>query len=304
MPADWTCALELRPDRSIAAGSERALVDALRRGADLRIYTEFIFEEHIVPGGDGDTSHDGLIREVIDFRQTYLVDDRHAAAVTTLRQPVHPPFGFNGTQPRTSFFLYNMTGHQGCANVILDGSAPTAQPGGRREMPTPAAMPKMGPETIFDEGTLGQSRNFIYDFDVYRFFVRDEWREVLSHNENGRVISGSFDALKKAQIEAREFKVAMRGLCTGMSGDTGLQHEVFAHIGSGFLHEKPGLYNAITHPLVRIAPAIPLQYRSGSWDAAWVYLATDGRAVVRRLDPYTRAWSDTPTRLACRWFVR
>lgn len=304
MDVGWSCALELRPDRSVAAGSERQLAGAVSRGADLRIYTEFIFEEHIVPGGDGDASHNGLIREVIDFRETCLIDRSHVAAVTTMRQPIHPPFGFNGPQPRTAFFLYNMTGHQGCANVILDTTPPTAAPGGRRVVPTPAEMPKMRPETVFDEGTSAPSRNFIYDFEVYRFFVRDEWEEVLSHDERGGVVSGSFAALREAQIAGREFKVGVRGLCAGMSGDTALDHEVFSLIGSGFLHEKPGLYNAVTHPLVRIAPGVPLQYGSGNWDVAWVYLATDGRAVVRRLDPYTRAWSDTPTRLACRWFVR
>ena len=77
MVVEWSCALELRPDRSIAAGSERQLAEAVSRGADLRIYTEFFFEEHIVPGGDGDASHNGLIREVLDFRETWLIDRRH-----------------------------------------------------------------------------------------------------------------------------------------------------------------------------------------------------------------------------------
>ena len=92
----WTCELELASDRSIRAGSPAALAAAIGRGADLRIYTEFIFEEHIRPGGDGDPQHDGLIREVIDFRETMLVGDTRVAGVTTLRQPLEPPFGFNG----------------------------------------------------------------------------------------------------------------------------------------------------------------------------------------------------------------
>lgn len=304
MADGWTCALELRPDLSIAAGSGRRLAEAIGRGADLRVYTEFIFEEHIVPGGDGDASHEGLIREVIDFRQTYLVGGTHAAGVTTMRQPMHPPFGFNGTGPRTSFFLYNMTGHQGCANVMLDGMTPLRSPSTRREVPTPAEMPKMRPEVVFDEGTLAPSRNFIYDFELYRFFVRDEWEEVLSHDERGRVMSGSFAALAAAQVSGREFKVAVRGLCDGMAGGSGPDHEVFSLVGSSFLHEKPGLYNTATHPLVRIAPAVPLQYGSGNWDVAWVYLATDGRAVVRKLEPYSRTWTDTASHFACRWFVR
>ena len=50
----WSIALELAPDRSVRAGSKAALAAAIGRGADLRVYTEFVFEEHIVPGGNGD----------------------------------------------------------------------------------------------------------------------------------------------------------------------------------------------------------------------------------------------------------
>src|SRR5207237_4081806 len=57
MVEGWTSVLELRPDRSIAGGSREGLAAAIGRGADLRIYTEFMFEEHIKPGGDGDHSH-------------------------------------------------------------------------------------------------------------------------------------------------------------------------------------------------------------------------------------------------------
>jgi hypothetical protein len=67
---------------------------------------------------------------------------------------------------------------------------------------------------------------------------------------------------------------------------------------------RAGLYVTLTHPLVRVAGAIPLHYRSGNWDVAWVFLRTDGQAQVRRIDPYTRVWNDRPTRLACRWFAR
>ena len=54
------------------------------------------------------------------------------------------------------------------------------------------------------------------------------------------------------------------------------------------------LSGALTHPIVRVAPAIPLRYRSRGWDLVWVHLRTDGAATVRRLDPLTQAWADTP----------
>ena len=313
--AAWTCALQLRPDRSVAAGSFAALCDAIRRGADLRVYTEFVFEEHIVPGGDGVPEHNGLVREVIDFRETLLVDDRHAAGITTLRQPLHPPLGFNGRDPKMSYFLYNMDGQQACANLLLDAarligqpdsvSGPgrgQAQPGQQADVPAPADMPKMSPQSLFDQGTTGPSRNFIYEMEVYRFFVRADWEEVLAYDSAGCVTAGSFKALEAAQIAGREIRVGVRDLCADLGA--GPPHEVFSHVGSGFVHAKARLYNALTHPLVRVAPAVPLLYASRNWDVAWVYLRTDGYACLRVLNPCTREFTDRDARFACRWFAR
>ena len=42
----WICALELDQGRQIIAGSEKALSDAVRRGADLRVGTTFRYNEH------------------------------------------------------------------------------------------------------------------------------------------------------------------------------------------------------------------------------------------------------------------
>jgi hypothetical protein len=190
--SDWQLALELTSERAVARGSEAALVTALERAADLRVYTEFVFEEHIVPGGDGDASHDGLIREVIDFRETLVVDHALAAGITTLRQPLEPPFGFNGSAAKMSYFLYQADGRQACANLILDDSvaAGLVAPGVRSDLPSPAQMPKMSPEILYDQGTTGPSRNFVYDMEVYRFFVRDEWEELLAADRDGTPLRG------------------------------------------------------------------------------------------------------------------
>jgi hypothetical protein len=42
--------LSLNSKREVIAGSEKALINAINRGADLRIYTEFNYEEHIETG--------------------------------------------------------------------------------------------------------------------------------------------------------------------------------------------------------------------------------------------------------------
>ncbi|HEX6868930.1 MAG TPA: hypothetical protein VF119_09000, partial [Candidatus Limnocylindrales bacterium] len=253
----WTLALELAPDRSVRTGSKAELAAAIGRGADLRVYTEFLFEEHIVPGGNGDPSQDGLIREVIDFRETILVGDGHVGAITTQRQPLEPPFGFNGTQPRMSFFMYTSDGDQALAGLVFGGVEGAPAPGGRMVEAPPADMPKMGPQEFFDLGTSGPSRNFVYDMETYRYFVRDDWEEIFAHDADGRVTAGSFDALEAAQVAGREIKVGIRELAADLStgAATGpAVHTVFTPIGSGFLHTGPRLYAALTHPLVRVAP--------------------------------------------------
>jgi hypothetical protein len=304
----WSLALEIGPDRSVVSGSKTALAEAIGRGADLRVYTEFLFEEHIVPGGTGEASLQGPIREVIDFRETILVDGRHVGGITTQRQPLEPPFGFNGTQPRMSFFMYTSDGDQALAGLVFDGVPDAPPPGTRTVEPPPSDMPKMGEQEHFDLGTSGPSRNFVYDMEVYRYFVRDDWEPVLAHDADGTVVAGSFDALEAAQIAGREIRVGIRDLNADVgradSAQGPLPHEVFTPVGSGFLHTGPRIYAALTHPLVRVAPTDPLRYASGAWDVAWVFLRTDGAAVVRRVDPYTRAWQDRPARFGCRWFAR
>lgn len=301
----WKCALELRPDRSIAAGSAASLCDAIRRGADLRVYTEWLYEEHIAPDiANPDPRYNGVLQEIIDMRETMLVDDRYAAGITTLRQPLQPIAGFNPAVPnRMSYFMYGMDGQQFCATVMLDDTKSTAAPGSFRVVPRPKAMPKMSETEENDIGTLAPSRNFIYDFEVYRYFVRDDWTPILSHDESGRVTSGSWDAFHQAHREGREFKVGIAGLCSELPGAS-LRHEVFTLLGSGWVHTAMKTHEVSTHPLVRVVPAIPMKYRSRGWDVAWVIVRTDGKVKIRSLDPYTRTFRDRETRLACRWFVR
>ena len=259
----WTCELELASDRSIRAGSPAALAAAIGRGADLRIYTEFIFEEHIRPGGDGDPQHDGLIREVIDFRETMLVGDTRVAGVTTLRQPLEPPFGFNGTQPRMSYFLYQSDGLQACANLVLDDAPSTGEPGTRRDAPTPDDMPKMSPEVLYDQGTTGPSRNFVYDMETYRYFVRDDWEELLAADADGRPVRGSVDAIEAAQVAGRELKVGIRDLNADLGegpeprGVLAARVRVLPHADAGVrrAHASPGADRArgsARVPLVRV----------------------------------------------------
>ena len=71
-------------------GDAATLAQAIRRGADLRIGTAFRHTEHI----DTASQDSEVIREHMDFRVTYLLDDHWVAGIETLRMPVALPDGF------------------------------------------------------------------------------------------------------------------------------------------------------------------------------------------------------------------
>ena len=157
---NWICALELDQDRQIIAGSEKALSDAVRRGADLRVGTTFRHNEHI----DTDSTNTELVREMMDFRIVYLLKDYWVAGVQNLRMPVSLRKGF-GPRESMSFFLYNQDGHQAIARPYLDGRVSTGSIG---LSPTGDhwGMPKYHELDRWDVDTNAPSSNFIYAFDV------------------------------------------------------------------------------------------------------------------------------------------
>jgi hypothetical protein len=290
--------LTLNGDRSIRGGSFAALADAIRRGADLRIATEFRHNEHI------DTASDNpeLVREVAEFRVTYLLEDRWSAGIMTLRQPVDLPDGF-GPRPSMSFFLYNQDGQQAIARPYLDGQpAPGAR--GPSALDDHADMPRYHQHDSWDAGTNAPSSNFVYDFDHYQFWVNDRWRELLSHAADGTPLAGSLDELAEAFTRGRPIKLGIRGLCADLAeNDEQIEHEVFIHAGSCYFYTERRLFMTGTHPLARVRPAIPLRYSSGGWDFGWLMARTDGHVARWLCDPYTLAFHKSAGRYAMRWLV-
>jgi len=292
--SDWQCILALNSAHETVAGNPTALCDAIRRGADLRIGTDFIHNQHIEPGAE----QADRILEVSEFRVTYLLDDRWTAGIMSLRQPIEPPEQF-GPRPSMSFFLYNQDGNQAVARPFLDGPPASGAPG-----PSPVEahddMPKYHQFDAWDGETNSPSQNFIYDFESYRFFARDRWREVLAHDADGNIISGSFQALSDAFSAGCEVKVAIRNLCWEMGG---MPHEVFVQTCSGFLYPERGYFCAETQPIVRVAPDIPLRYRSRGWDFGWLIARTDGHLAMLICDPYTLRFSRSGGKATMRWFA-
>lgn len=295
----WQSALELSSDRNIIAGSEADLADAIRQGADLRIYTEFIYNEHI----DIESDNDELVREVSEFGVTYLLNDSWSAGIMSLRQPIVPPLSF-GPRPSMSFFIYNQNGQQAIGRPYLDGVPAEGVPG-LSPVPSSHGMKKYLSQEGFDQDTNAPSSNFIYDFEVYRFYVNNSWREVLSHDESGEVIFGSIEELADAFSLGSEIKIGVHGLCGDMGGDGQiLDHEVFVQAGPGYYNTRQKLFTTGSHPVVRVCPATPLVYSTQNWDFGWIMARTDGQIQFRRCDPFSLKFEDRNSRHAIRWFVR
>jgi hypothetical protein len=296
----WQTALTLNSSREVTAGSSQTLTAAIARGADLRIYTEFLHNEHIDPAS---TSNE-RIREVAEFGVTMLIEKEWAAGIMSLRQPIELPVGF-GPRPSMSFFLYNQDGTQAIARPFLDGPPVEPNPGPAAVV-QPVNMPKYHQSDSWDLQTNAPSHNFVYDFDVFRFCVCDTWTEVLHHASNGTVLSGSLSSLVDAFSSGCSIKLGISGICSGLCDCSvpALTHEVFVQGGSAYYYTEQQLFMIGSHPIVRVAPGIPLRYSSRNWDFGWLMVRSDGRVVYRRCDPLTLKFTDHVMQLEVRWFVR
>jgi hypothetical protein len=282
----------------VTEGSPAALADAIRRGADLRIYTRFRFNEHI----DTRSTNAEWIQEVADFRVTYLLDDYWVAGIINLRQPIELPHGF-GPRPSMSFFLYNQNGDQAIARPYLDGGPVTGDLG-PAELDDHTDMPKYHQLDAWDTGTNAPSSNFVYEFEIYKFLVCDNWTEVYANDEHGRTVSGSVDTLAEEFARGREIKVAIRGLCSDLMASSGPSDEVFVQCGSCYHFTQSQQFMSASQPVVRVKPAIPLQYKSKEWDFGWLMPRSDGHVARWLLNPYTLKFERSASRHAIRWLVR
>ena len=295
----WRCVLTLDQRRQRKTGDPSELRAAIGRGADLRIYSEFFHNEHI----DTKSTSTELIQESMDMRCTYLIEQRWVASQLTLRQPVELPVGF-GPRASLSLFMYNEDGRQAIARPYLEGP-PKRGPLGPAPLSDHLEMPKYHEYDAWDAETNAPSSNFVYDFNQLKYFVRDDWTEVLAHDREGIVQRGSMSELAASFRRGAEFKVGLSEICDDLSQDRpSLSHEVFVQCGSVYLYTEQPLFIAATHPIVRVAPAIPLQYASENWDYGWIVVRTDGHTAMLRYNPYTLQPSRQERKLAVRWFAR
>ena len=202
-----------------------------------------------------------------------------------------------------SFFLYNQNGQQAIARPFLDGKTRVRK---RGSGPDDDGYPKYHLQEEWDSGTNAPSSNFIYDFEGYRFFVRDEWREVFAHNGDGEENGGSLDNLTEAFREGAEVKVAIRGICGDTGGTSGpvMDHELVVQCGPCYYNTERRIFTAGSQPVVRVRPAVPLLYKSGMWDFGWLMPRSDGFVARWLCDPYSLEFAKSEGRYPIRWFVR
>lgn len=289
--------LEFDMHRNLVSGSQKDLRDAIRGGADLRIYTEFRHNEHI----DLTSDNAEMIREVSDFPATYLIEDRWAAGIMTLRQPVTLPDRF-GERASMSFFMYNEDGQQALARPFLDGqgvNVPDLEnwPG--------CDKTKWHDISLIDQTSRAPSQNFIYDFYSYKYFVQEGWEEVYAHDCEGNAILGSPKALEEASCMGWEIKVGIKGICNGLWGEEEqLEHELFIKTGPHYYYSESNFMVVETRPFVRVKPAIPMEYGHENWDFGWAIVRSDGHVAGLFYNPYTLEQKRTFGHHGMRWFVR
>ena len=298
--SEWKCVLELDSKRKIISGNKKTFVEIIRNAGDLRIYTEFIHGEHVDPKSDSKE----VIREVSEFAVTYLLKDSWVAGIMNLRQPVELPAGF-GEKPSMSFFMYNENGRQAIARPYLDGIKRKGSIGSS-PFEQNINMPKYHVINSWDAKTNAPNENFIYDFEIYKYYVKDSWQELLQHDENGIVQSGSIRDLTNAFSEGYDIKIGVKGLCADLadSHSSAVDHEVYVKIGWCYYYTDQKLFIAASHPVIRCKPGIPLSYESNGWDFGWLLVRTDGHLVYRCCNPYTLKFQDIKQRHPVRWFVR
>ena len=292
------CVLELDPQRNVVYGSRQALAEALDRGADLMIATGFMHNEHLEPGDPNQE----LVEEVSDFRVVFRVGEDWSAGIMNLRMPCRGILGFaNADAPSWSFFMYNCDGVQAIARPHLNRDLPLVPPTGESPFTQPANMPKYHILSNYDEKTNAPCQNFIYDFEYFKYFVRDDWHEVYAHDENGNPLRGSLDDLVAATREGRDLKAAIRNF----DHKTGApDYEIFTFLGSTYYSTQSKHLAVNSQPLVLVEPAIPMSYKTGNWRPGNMLLHTDGTVEFWYYDPYFMKYAQCSDKCAIRYFTR
>ena len=285
--------LELDSSRQVVSGSAEKLNRAIASGADIRVRTDFIHNEHIDP----DSADNQRVAETSSFPQTVLIDKVWSAFFMTLRQPIALRDGF-GEPNSLSLFLYNQDGQQAMARLVMDHTGPDTALWDGDDL-----YPKTHTISVQDAGTSGISKNFIYDFDRFMFFANNGYEELYAHTADGIALNGTVAELEKAYGSGRPIKIAVRGLSRVLWGDSGHEDELFLHGSSAYDYTGDPLMICNSFPFVSVPAAIPLVYQPQSYRYCWLLARSDGHVAIRSYNPFTDQWTTRHAHLPVRWFA-
>ena len=276
--AKWTELCRVNGDFTATSDQVAAVAEAVRHGADLRRFSIY------------DPKATGMVEETMTLQTTWVFDDDHVGGLATLRQPVDCALGF-GSTPCMAYWIFNVAAPSGMAMVPLDG-CPVNNPTGKW------VQVENHP---FIQGTDTQWLS-----KEYRWWARDDWQEIYTHDEQGRPSQGTWSDVRKAANAGCVLKVGIRNPWTYLNSEVQppLDHEVFMECGVQFSHLEADFLGALTIPTLLVKPCKPLKFSKESFAPAWILARTDGRVCRQTLDPSTMQWQRTWTRHAIRWFAR
>ena len=267
----------LDKDHKPVGGSVAAVVDAVRRGADLRRSSSFEEREA------------GLVEETGTLQTSWMIDDQHAGGLQTLRHPLDCGLGIR-TQPSLSLWIFSAGARQRSAFVPIDG----------RPMDNAS-----GQWVSVDNTPYGESADHLVP-SRYRWWATDDWEEVCAHDEEGQASLADWEELKRAMDDGCRVKVGIRDLWSYLTpeGEDGPAHEVFMECTSEFSHLDQGFFGALTQPTFLLQPRVPLRFTGESFAYGWLVVRTDGQVQRQVLNPASMQWERKWSRHAVRWFVR
>lgn len=274
----WTQACRIGGDFQALEGSVAEVAAAVRRGADLRRFSTY------------DPPQTGLVEETMALQTTWVFDAEHVGGLSTLRHPADCGLGFF-KQASLAYWVFGVTAPQTAAFVPLDGA------------PADGAT---GRWIRVDEHPFVGERNSPWLSKYYQWWIRDDWEEVHSHDENGTALLGHWEDVRQAAAVGRAIKVGIRNPWSHLADGTGVgpEHDVFIECGTQFAHVDGGFFAAMTIPTCLLRPTKPLRFVGEAFEPGWLLVRTDGRVQRQVLRPSTMEWNTTWTRHSLRWFAR
>ena len=165
-------------------GDVAAVAEAVRQGADLRRFSTYSPKKI------------GMIEETMTLQTTWVFDNEHVGGLATLRQPVDCALDFH-SDPCMAYWIFNVTAPSAMAFVPLNGQAADGATGNWARVENHPFTEETDVEWLSRE---------------YRWWVRNDWKEICSHDEQGHAVHGTWRDIQRAANNGCVLKVGIRNL--------------------------------------------------------------------------------------------